>query len=95
MTDAFPDDDATTLLTAEAKVRAHARSRTDWLIDNAETYDRVLEALNGARRSIRIAQLAFDYDCLAYGSDASARAPSGDVLLADALLAWELWGETG
>lgn len=90
MTDASLGD-ATTLLAPPTHglpgVVAQAHSRADWLIDNAETYNRVLDALHGARRSIRIAQLAFDFDCLAYGSDPSAGGPSRDVLIADSLLA--------
>jgi len=63
------------------------QGRTDWLIDNAETYARVLEALTGARRSIRIAQLAFDFDCLAYASGAAFGALTRDVVIAETLIA--------
>lgn len=59
----------------------------DWLIDNAETYDRLLEALNGARRSIRIAQLAFDFDCVAYASGDAFDALPRDVVIAETLIA--------
>src|SRR6185437_9911168 len=60
---------------------------TEWLIDNAETYERVLEALERAQRSIRIAQLAFDFDCLAYANDAAAVERSHDVVIAETLVA--------
>jgi len=60
---------------------------TEWLIDNAETYERVLEALERAQRSIRIAQLAFDFDCLAYANDAAAVERSHDVVIAETLIA--------
>ncbi|HUF28753.1 MAG TPA: phospholipase D-like domain-containing protein [Gemmatimonadaceae bacterium] len=57
----------------------------EWLIDNAEAYARLLQALRGARRSVRIAQLALDADCVAFEQpDDVAGAPSpragGDVL---------------
>lgn len=54
----------------------------DWLIDNAAAYDAVLRAIDSARRSIWITQLAFDADCQAYGPDGRARAVAG--ALADA-----------
>lgn len=44
----------------------------EWLIDNADAYDRLLDAIEGARRSVWIAQLALDVDCVSY---ASAGAP--------------------
>ena len=53
----------------------------EWLIDNERAYDRILEAIAGARRSIWISQLAFDADCVAYGRDGSRRS------IAEALLA--------
>jgi len=59
----------------------------DWLVDNAETYDRVLDALEKAERSIRIAQLAFDFDCLAYANGAAAVERSHDVVIAETLIA--------
>ena len=47
-----------------------AAPRTDasveWIVDNARAYDALLDAIDEARRSIWIAQLAFDVDCLAY-----------------------------
>src|SRR3954462_12358002 len=40
----------------------------EWLIDNAAAYDRIVKAITGAKSSIRICQLAFDPDCIAYGT---------------------------
>ena len=45
----------------------------EWLIDNAAAYDRLMRAIDSARRSIWITQLAFDADCQAYGSAGRAR----------------------
>ncbi|MEO8076361.1 MAG: hypothetical protein ABI818_08550 [Acidobacteriota bacterium] len=63
----------------------------EWLVDNADAYDRIVHALGSARRAIWITQLAFDADCMAYerpGADAGASAPScGGTLLAEAVLA--------
>ena len=58
----------------------------EWLIDNADAYGRLLEAIRGARRSIRIAQLALDADCVAYLDespigDGAARCSTGEVLV--------------
>jgi phosphatidylserine/phosphatidylglycerophosphate/cardiolipin synthase-like enzyme len=75
---------------AEARLAplAHARSctRTDWLIDNAEAYAPLLESLRSARRSVHIAQLAFDADCAAYVHDASGISPARDALLVETLV---------
>jgi phosphatidylserine/phosphatidylglycerophosphate/cardiolipin synthase-like enzyme len=71
------------------------QNRTDWLIDNAETYARLLQALRGARRSIRIAQLAFDFDCLAYASGAAFDALPRDVVIAETLIARATAGGPG
>ena len=38
----------------------------EWLIDNAEAYDRMLQSIASARRSVWMTQLAFDADCVAY-----------------------------
>jgi phosphatidylserine/phosphatidylglycerophosphate/cardiolipin synthase-like enzyme len=38
----------------------------EWLIDNADAYRAIVDAIRGARRSIRISQLALDADCVAY-----------------------------
>ncbi|MEO7366784.1 MAG: phospholipase D-like domain-containing protein [Gemmatimonadaceae bacterium] len=43
----------------------------EWLIDNSEAYDRIIESIVAAKVSIRISQLAFDADCIAYGSAGS------------------------
>ena len=63
----------------------------EWLIDNAETYVRLLEALCGAQRSIRIAQLALDSDCVAREqatSTGAASSPSPEgTTFAETLLA--------
>jgi phosphatidylserine/phosphatidylglycerophosphate/cardiolipin synthase-like enzyme len=61
----------------------------EWLIDNAEAYDRMLQSIASARRSVWMTQLAFDADCVAYerdGSRDSAFWGTGTVL-AEALLA--------
>ena len=57
----------------------------EWLIDNADTYARLLQSLRGARRSVRIAQLALDADCVAYEpaldvARARSSCPEGEVL---------------
>jgi phosphatidylserine/phosphatidylglycerophosphate/cardiolipin synthase-like enzyme len=79
--------EATTTSTPPTLAMLGVQSRTGWLVDNVETYARLLEALNGARRSIRIAQLAFDFDCLAYASGAAFDAPPRDVVIAETLIA--------
>ncbi|MEP6507581.1 MAG: phospholipase D-like domain-containing protein [Gemmatimonadales bacterium] len=43
----------------------------EWLIDNSAAYDRIIESIIAAKVSIRISQLAFDSDCIAYGSAGS------------------------
>src|SRR5512141_2675301 len=40
----------------------------EWLIDNAAAYNRLVKSITGAKSSIRITQLAFDADCIAYGT---------------------------
>jgi phosphatidylserine/phosphatidylglycerophosphate/cardiolipin synthase-like enzyme len=65
---------------------ASSATRTEWLIDNAEAYGPLLESLRRARRSVHIAQLAFDADCAAYTSDSSTAAPSPDAVIAEALI---------
>ena len=65
---------------------AKTASTTDWLIDNAEAYGPLLESLHGARRSVHIAQLAFDADCAAYSRDLPTRAASRDAVIADTLV---------
>ncbi len=80
---------------AETELAPHARARelhdpsgtrTEWLIDNAEAYGPMLESLRRARRSVHIAQLAFDADCAAYSGGSRAGVPSRDAVLADALV---------
>jgi len=81
-----------------APVASAARSgpsvdnHVEWLIDNAEAYDRVLRAIRAARRSIWITQLAFDADCVIYANGADTQqtgssATPADAVLAEALLA--------
>ena len=41
----------------------------EWLIDNEAAYDAVIGALQGARTSVWISQLAFDADCEVYSPD--------------------------
>jgi len=61
-------------------------STPEWLIDNAEGYDRMLQAIASARRSVWMTQLAFDADCIAYAKDDSAPA-AGGTILAESLVA--------
>jgi phosphatidylserine/phosphatidylglycerophosphate/cardiolipin synthase-like enzyme len=79
-------DEPFALAEAELDAGARADDRVDWLIDNAETYGRLLESLRGARRSVHIAQLAFDADCAAYAGGSQSRAPSDDAVLAEILI---------
>ena len=58
----------------------------DWLIDNAETYARLLASLHRARRSVHIAQLAFDADCAAYSGTSSEGDSSREELIAEKLI---------
>lgn len=58
--------------------------RLEWLIDNADAYDCLLDTIRSARRSVWVAQLAFDADCIVYSRDAS---PSRDTVLAETLTA--------
>jgi phosphatidylserine/phosphatidylglycerophosphate/cardiolipin synthase-like enzyme len=63
----------------------------EWLIDNADAYERLLGAIQGARRSVRIAQLALDADCVAYfhgapAGDASSQCDRSELLV-ESLLA--------
>ena len=78
------DDISPGLSTARLDTADH--NRVDWLIDNAETYGRLLEALKGARRSVHIAQLAFDADCAAYAGGSLAASSSKDAVLAELLI---------
>lgn len=71
------------------RARPHAeptRTRTEWLIDNAEAYGPLLESLRSARRSVRIAQLAFDADCAAHAYTDRGSALSRDSVIAEALI---------
>jgi len=47
------------------------RDECEWLIDNAAACDSIVAAIGRATSSIRISQLAFDTDCVAYGSAGS------------------------
>jgi phosphatidylserine/phosphatidylglycerophosphate/cardiolipin synthase-like enzyme len=64
----------------------------EWLVDNADAYDRIIDAIGAAQRSVWITQLAFDADCIAYDRPAVVEAcPSGSAgggtLLAEAVIA--------
>ena len=67
-------------------VASTAGDRVDWLVDNAATYGRLLESLRGARRSVHIAQLAFDADCAAYSGGSLAASASDDAVIAEILI---------
>lgn len=91
-TDTAQGEGASALAADDERRHASTGDRVEWLIDNAETYDRLLRAFRDARRCVWIAQLAFDPDCAAHPPNAgdSPRAAStvcdGHVL-AEALLA--------
>ncbi|HLB09875.1 MAG TPA: hypothetical protein VK617_10090, partial [Gemmatimonadaceae bacterium] len=68
------------------EIASTASDRADWLIDNAETYGRLLESLRRARRSVHIAQLAFDADCAAYSGGSLATSASDDAVIAEILI---------
>ena len=55
----------------------------DWLIDNAAAYAALIGAVQSARATIWISQLALDVDCVAYDA---ADAESGGVRIVDELL---------
>ncbi|MEO6235589.1 MAG: phospholipase D-like domain-containing protein [Vicinamibacterales bacterium] len=55
---------------------------TEWLIDNASAYERLLHAIGEARVSVWMTQLAFDADCIAHGAS-----PDADIKLSEAILA--------
>ena len=73
------------MITAVERVApAHAATeRVRWLVDNADSYEMLLDAVARARRSIWICQLAFDADARARAPNASDA--SGSPLL-DALV---------
>ncbi len=73
-------------LACGALVAECAMNRVAWLIDNAEAYGPLLESLRGARRSVHIAQLAFDADCAAYSHDSPTGAPPRDAVIAETLV---------
>jgi phosphatidylserine/phosphatidylglycerophosphate/cardiolipin synthase-like enzyme len=63
----------------------------EWLVDNADTYDTIVHSIQSARRSLWIAQLAFDADCVAHDRVARAGVAqsvrrAGGTLLAEAVL---------
>ena len=66
---------------------SHRQNHVDWLIDNAESYGRLLESLHRAERSVRIAQLAFDADCAAYVGGSLTGSAANDEVIADILIA--------
>ena len=55
----------------EVDVQTPGVDQCEWLIDNAEAYARIVKSIAGAKVSIRMSQLAFDGDCIAYGTDTS------------------------
>ena len=61
----------------------------EWLIDNADAYDWMLQAIASARRSVWMTQLAFDADCVAYPRDVprDSASPGAGTVLAEALAA--------
>jgi phosphatidylserine/phosphatidylglycerophosphate/cardiolipin synthase-like enzyme/uncharacterized membrane protein YbhN (UPF0104 family) len=64
-------------------------SGLEWLIDNAEAYDRMLQSIATAQHSVWMTQLAFDADCIAYERDAPRDSASwgAGTVLAETLLA--------
>ena len=56
----------------------------EWLIDNAAAYDRMIASIVSAKFSIRISQLAFDADCIAYGCSGSPDVSLAGVVAAAA-----------
>jgi phosphatidylserine/phosphatidylglycerophosphate/cardiolipin synthase-like enzyme len=68
-------------------IAAHRQSDVDWLIDNLESYGRLLGSLHRAERSVRIAQLAFDVDCAAYAGGSLSGSAMDEEVLADTLIA--------
>src|SRR5674476_867450 len=67
-------------------VAAPAANRIAWLIDNAEAYASLLASLRGARRSVHIAQLAFDADYAACVGDSRSHSLASEAVLAEALI---------
>jgi phosphatidylserine/phosphatidylglycerophosphate/cardiolipin synthase-like enzyme len=57
-----------------------------WLVDNADTYHQILDAVRSARQSVWVMQLAFDADCVAHDVDRSPEHGSGRELLSHALI---------
>jgi phosphatidylserine/phosphatidylglycerophosphate/cardiolipin synthase-like enzyme len=61
--------------------------KVEWLIDNSRAYESILLAVRNSHESIRISQLAFDADCVAYGAaDVGNAVASEGALLLDAIL---------
>lgn len=69
-----------------APAGAAVHNRAAWLIDNAEAYGLLLQSLHAARKSIHIAQLAFDADCAAYSSGSLEPLPSRETVIAETLI---------
>jgi phosphatidylserine/phosphatidylglycerophosphate/cardiolipin synthase-like enzyme/uncharacterized membrane protein YbhN (UPF0104 family) len=67
---------------ASTEQRPAADASVEWLIDNECAYDRVMHAIESARRSIWITQLAFDADCQTYGPGGGPRSLAGALLAA-------------
>ncbi len=76
---------------SELATSTTADETPEWLIDNAEAYDRMLDAIASARQSVWMTQLAFDVDCVAYPRNETgerhAESPSSGTVLAEAVLA--------
>jgi phosphatidylserine/phosphatidylglycerophosphate/cardiolipin synthase-like enzyme len=66
-----------------------SRSGLEWLIDNAEAYDRVLQSIATAQRSVWMTQLAFDADCVAYerGAPRDSASWGAGTVIVETLLA--------
>lgn len=73
---------------ALANPTSAAATAPEWLIDNADAYDRMLQSIGSAERSVWIAQLAFDADCVAYARDVprDSASPGAGTALAESLL---------
>lgn len=68
--------------------RAHVdhADRVEWLIDNADAYRALVDAIRNARGSIWISQLALDADCVAYDVREPHDGPRSSARIMDELL---------
>src|SRR5665213_1094491 len=88
MSDTTMRESATVEMLARVPVvAAHRQNDVDWLIDNLESYGRLLGSLHRAERSVRIAQLAFDGDCAVYAGGSLSGSAMDEEVLADTLIA--------